>query len=203
MLPAAYCRRSHTGLRDLPLAPQNYCRDQRNFSQTRGVESSTPSSLRSVRCGQFHSRRVRSKISKAIPQLKAATKGRFRGLLVLLDMCLVAKHTSSYYIRVAMQGFETYYIGVPQNPSQPVYLKRKDFGSGKKTLQVTILRSLPLQYSVSTMPHQPCGFTTIHIPKLRCHSRALESMESSSMACSPSLRVRYRIGRRCDHAAVP
>ena len=77
--------------------------------------------------------RVRSKISKAVPQLKAATKGRFPGLLVLLNRCLVAEHTSSYNIRVAMHGFETYYLGVPQNPSQLVYLKDKDFGSGKRT----------------------------------------------------------------------
>ena len=58
--------------------------------------------------------RVRSKISKAIPQLKAATKGRFPGLLVLLDTGFAAEHTSSYNIRVAMHGFETYYRAVFQ-----------------------------------------------------------------------------------------
>ena len=77
--------------------------------------------------------RVRSKISKAVPQLKMATKGRFPGLLVLLDTGFAAEHTSSYNIRIAMHGFETHYLGVPQDPSQPVYLKDKDFGSGKKT----------------------------------------------------------------------
>jgi hypothetical protein len=77
--------------------------------------------------------RVRSKISDAVPQLKASTKGRRSGLLVLLDTGFAAEHTSPYNIRVAMHGFETHYLGVPQDPSQPAYLKDKGFGKGKKT----------------------------------------------------------------------
>ena len=77
--------------------------------------------------------RVRGIISDAVPQLKASTKGRCSGLLVLLDTGFAAEHTSSYNIRVAMHGFETHYLGVPQDPNRPVYLKDKDFGKGKKT----------------------------------------------------------------------
>jgi hypothetical protein len=77
--------------------------------------------------------RVRGKISDAVPQLKASTKGRCSGLLVLLDTGFVAEHTSPYNIRVAMHGFETHYLGVPRDRNQPVYLKDKDFGEGKKT----------------------------------------------------------------------
>jgi hypothetical protein len=77
--------------------------------------------------------RVRSKISNAVPQLKTATKGRYPGLLVLLDIGFAAEHTSDYNIRVAMHGLETHYLGVPHDISKPVYLKDKDFGPGKKT----------------------------------------------------------------------
>lgn len=77
--------------------------------------------------------RVRGKISDAVPQLKAATKGRRCGLLVLFDTGIAAQHTSAYNIRVAMHGFETHYLGVPKDPALPVYLKDKDFGKGRKT----------------------------------------------------------------------
>lgn len=77
--------------------------------------------------------RVRAKISSAVPQLKAATKGRMAGLLVLLDTGFFAEHTSPYNIRTAMHGFETHYLGVPQDPNCSVYLKDRDFGGGKKT----------------------------------------------------------------------
>lgn len=77
--------------------------------------------------------RVRAKISNAIPQLKAATKRRMSGLLVLLDTGFSAEHTSAYNIRTAMHGFETHYLGVPQDLGSETYLKDKDFGGGKKT----------------------------------------------------------------------
>ena len=77
--------------------------------------------------------RVRGKISDAVPQLKASTKGRFAGLLVLLDTGFAAEHTSPFNIRVAMHGFETHNLGVPYDRKRPTYLKDKDFGKGKKT----------------------------------------------------------------------
>ena len=77
--------------------------------------------------------RVRGKISDAVPQLKASTKGRRPGLLVLFDTGFAAEHTSPYNIRVAMHGFETHYLGIPNDLKLPAYVKDKDFGKGKKT----------------------------------------------------------------------
>lgn len=77
--------------------------------------------------------RVRGKISDAIPQLKSATKGRFPGLLVLLDTGFAADHTNSYNIMVAMHGLETHYLSVPHAIAEPITLLDKGFGPRRKT----------------------------------------------------------------------
>ena len=113
---------------------------------------------RLVKLGQFvvfsstPGDRVRGKISDAVPQLKAATKGRRSGLLVLLDTGFTAEHTSPYNIRVAMHGFETHYLGVPQDLSKPAYLKDKGFGKGKKT---TATSNTSLSAIAVLDPHSP------------------------------------------------
>jgi hypothetical protein len=76
--------------------------------------------------------RVRGKISDAVPQIKARSKGRFPGILVLMDTGFAAEHTSPYNIRVAMHGFETLVYAVPRDPSHSPYVKDKRFGGSRK-----------------------------------------------------------------------
>jgi hypothetical protein len=76
--------------------------------------------------------RVRGKISDAVPQIKARAKGRFPGLLVLMDTGFWAEHTSPYNIRVAMHGFETLLFAVPNDPSHSPYVVDRKFGGSRK-----------------------------------------------------------------------
>jgi hypothetical protein len=76
--------------------------------------------------------RVRHKISNAVPQIKARSKGRFPSLLVLMDTGFAAEHTSPYNVRVAMYGFETLVLAVPSNPARRPYLTDKKFGGSRK-----------------------------------------------------------------------
>jgi hypothetical protein len=76
--------------------------------------------------------RVRHKISNAVPQIKARSKGRYPGLLVLMDTGFAAEHVSPYNIRVAMYGFETLVLAVPSNPGLGPYLTDKKFGGSRK-----------------------------------------------------------------------
>jgi len=76
--------------------------------------------------------RVRSKISDAVPQIRARSKGRYPGLLVLFDNCLTVGHIDSYQIRVAMYGFETIVIAVPTDMSLSPRAVGKKFGPKQK-----------------------------------------------------------------------
>ncbi len=93
---------------------------------------------RRARTGEFvvvsstPGQRVRGKISDALHQIKLRAKGRFPGLLVLMDTGFAAEHTSPYNIRVAMHGFETLVYAVPTDPSHSPYVKDRKFGGGRK-----------------------------------------------------------------------
>ena len=93
---------------------------------------------RRARAGEFvvvsstPGQRVRGKISDAVPQIKMRAKGRFPGLLVLMDTGFAAEHTSPYNIRVAMHGFETLVYAVPRDPSYSPYVTDQKFGGSRK-----------------------------------------------------------------------
>jgi hypothetical protein len=76
--------------------------------------------------------RVRGKISDAVPQIKARSKGRFPGLLVLFGKGFSAGHIDSYQIRVAMYGFETIVFAIPNDMSASPYAVGKKFGKKRK-----------------------------------------------------------------------
>lgn len=76
--------------------------------------------------------RVRSKISDAVPQIRARSKGRFPSLLVLFDNCLSVGHIDPYQIRVAMYGFETIVLAVPTDKLFSPYAVEKRFGAKRK-----------------------------------------------------------------------
>lgn len=76
--------------------------------------------------------RVRKKISDADQQIKIRSKGRFPGLLVLMDAGFLAKHTSAYNIRVAMYGFEALELAVPSDPRRSPELKGSRFGGNRR-----------------------------------------------------------------------
>lgn len=80
--------------------------------------------------------RVRGKISDAVPQIRARSKGRFPGLLVLFGKGFSAGHIDSYQIRVAMYGFETIVIAVPNDMSVSPYAMGKKFGAKRKVTPV-------------------------------------------------------------------
>jgi hypothetical protein len=76
--------------------------------------------------------RVRGKISDAIPQIKTRSKGRYPGLLVLFGNGFSAGHIDEYQIRVAMYGFETIVIALPNDKSVSPYAVGKKFGPRRK-----------------------------------------------------------------------
>ena len=80
--------------------------------------------------------RVRKLITKAAPQIKARTRGRLPGVLIVFDNGIVARHIDPYQIRVAMYGFDQLVIGVPNNLRESPYLiGRKSGGKRKMTEQ--------------------------------------------------------------------
>lgn len=80
--------------------------------------------------------RVRGKISDAVPQIRARSKGRFPGLLVLFGKGFSAGHIDPYQIRVAMYGFETIVIAVPNDMSVSPYAMGKKFGAKRRVTPV-------------------------------------------------------------------
>ena len=79
--------------------------------------------------------RVRKKISEALPQIKARSKGIYPGLLVLFDRGFVAGHLDPYCLRVAMYGLEQIHIAVPIDPSISPYSTGMSFGPKRKMTQ--------------------------------------------------------------------
>jgi hypothetical protein len=76
--------------------------------------------------------RVRGKISDAIPQIKARTKRRYPGLLVVYEAGLLPRHVDPYQIRVAMFGFETVVMAVPVDPRKSPYTVGRKYGARRK-----------------------------------------------------------------------
>jgi hypothetical protein len=87
-------------------------------------------SLRQRACEEGHGTpgdRVRGKIKKASPQIKALTKGIYPSILVLFDRTW-GGHLDPYYIRVAMYGLEQFHMKVPINPSISPYAAGMNYG---------------------------------------------------------------------------
>lgn len=76
--------------------------------------------------------RIRGKISDSVPQIKSRTKHRFPGLLVLYEEGPLPRHVDEYQIRVAMFGFESVVIAVPNDPRQSPYSVGRKYGRGRK-----------------------------------------------------------------------
>jgi len=76
--------------------------------------------------------RVRKKISEASPQIRARTKRTFPGLLVLFQQGVIPHHIDPYQIRVAMYGFETIVVAVPNDLSKRPYAVGAKFGPKRK-----------------------------------------------------------------------
>lgn len=76
--------------------------------------------------------RIRSFINKAAPQLKALTRRRFPGVLVVFDDGLVARHNDPYQIRVAMYGFDQIVFAVPQDMKVSPYAVGAKSGGRRK-----------------------------------------------------------------------
>ena len=76
--------------------------------------------------------RVRGKISDAVPQIKARTKRLYPGLLVLYEDALIPRHIDPYQVRVAMFGFESVVIAVPNDPRSSPYFVGREYGRGRK-----------------------------------------------------------------------
>ena len=75
--------------------------------------------------------RVRHKINKSGPQIRARTEGRYPGMLVLYD---TTGHgwLDPVQIEAAMYGPLTLELAVPQDPSIKPYKVRDKFGPGRK-----------------------------------------------------------------------
>jgi hypothetical protein len=76
--------------------------------------------------------RVRKKISEALPQIKARSKGIYPGLLILFDRGFAMGHLDPYCIRVAMYGLEQIHFAVPNDPSISPYATGMSFGLKRK-----------------------------------------------------------------------
>ena len=78
--------------------------------------------------------RVRKKIANASKQIKALTKGRHPGMLVLTatDWIRALHHLDGYAIKTAMYGLQTVEFAVPRDPSTSPYPVGSKFGPKKK-----------------------------------------------------------------------
>jgi hypothetical protein len=76
--------------------------------------------------------RVRKKISDQAGQIRARAKGERPGILVLFDDGLIIRHLDPYHIRVAMEGFDTFVLAVPQDPREDVRVTAIKAGARKK-----------------------------------------------------------------------
>ncbi len=76
--------------------------------------------------------RVRKKIYKSSPQIKAKTDGVYPSILALFDGAPLSDHLSNYNIRVAMYGLEEIHIAVPEDPKISSYITGKSYGSERK-----------------------------------------------------------------------
>lgn len=85
--------------------------------------------------------RVRKKISDAASQIKARTKRRYPGLLVLYEDQVLPRHLDSYQVRVAMNGFDTIVFAVPEDRRVSPYPIARRSGPRKK-LTATANRSI-------------------------------------------------------------
>jgi hypothetical protein len=77
-------------------------------------------------------KRIRGKISDALPQIKARAKRRYPGLLVLYEEGGGTRHVDSYQVRVAMFGFESVVIEVPNDPRQSPFAVGAKYGPGRR-----------------------------------------------------------------------
>lgn len=76
--------------------------------------------------------RIRGKITDASPQIRARTKRRYPGLIVLFEEGLISRHLDPYQVRVAMYGLETIVVAVPRNPRSSPYAIDRKFGPRRK-----------------------------------------------------------------------
>jgi hypothetical protein len=77
--------------------------------------------------------RVRGKISDAMPQLKARTKNKLPGLLVLYNnVKLIEQRIDPIDIKTAMYGHEVVEVSVPKDPADRRIFARHRFGSDRK-----------------------------------------------------------------------
>ena len=81
--------------------------------------------------------RVRKKIRKSSPQIKALTAGRHPGMLVLFDDGQIAGHLAPYHIMTAMYGLELVEMAVPRDISIKPYIADRRFGPKKKMTEGT------------------------------------------------------------------
>lgn len=93
--------------------------------------------MREGRGGSYHfsgniGDRVRNKINKAAPQLQESSREGYPTLLVLYNNTGVSVHTEWYHIKIAMYGYDTVIMGVPQDPSRSPYTKDRKSGESKK-----------------------------------------------------------------------
>ena len=77
--------------------------------------------------------RVRGKISDAMPQLKARSKGKLPALLVLYNnVKLIEQRVDPIDIKTAMYGLEVVEVSVPKDPADRRIFAQHKFGGGRK-----------------------------------------------------------------------
>ena len=81
--------------------------------------------------------RIRKKIRKSSPQMKALTADCHPGMLVLFDDGQIAGHLAPYHIMTAMYGLEIVEMAVPRDISIKPYIADRRFGAKKKMTEET------------------------------------------------------------------
>lgn len=105
--------------------------------------------------------RVRRKIADASAQIKARTRSRYPGVLVLYEDGPLPRHVDHYQVRVAMYGLETIVFAVPQDPRASPYPVARRYGPRRK-LTPTDNRSISA-VAVLSSPHRgPVELTVFH-----------------------------------------
>jgi hypothetical protein len=105
--------------------------------------------------------RIRRKIGDASAQIKARTRRRYPGMLVLYEDGLLPRHIDSYQVRVAMYGLETIVFAVPASPRAAPYPIARRYGPRRK-MTPTDNKTISAIALLSSAHHGPVELTVFH-----------------------------------------
>ena len=105
---------------------------------------------------------VRNKITAGSPQIKAKTKGRYPGILVLYDNGQIAGHLSQRQIMTAMYGQMVLDMAIPSDTSISPYITGARLGKKRKMTEACNTSISAIGTLVVTGPDRPIELCVYH-----------------------------------------